>query len=107
MSGEPQITSTHSHPKMEELVKKLLNAYDFYGHIIIQIIEDSAGDLHIIECNARFGGASTLSIAVGLDSFYWFLLEAQGVDVDSYPFSRSMQEKRQIRGATDLVIELK
>jgi carbamoyl-phosphate synthase large subunit len=76
-----------------------------YGHAVFQLIQSSTGGLHVIECNARFGGASTLSIAAGLDSFYWFLLEACGDSLSQYPFARCRRELRQIRFARDLVID--
>jgi carbamoyl-phosphate synthase large subunit len=60
--------------------------------------------MHVIECNARFGGASTTGIAAGVSSFYWSILEAQGVDVDDYSFSRIMGEIRQIRVPSDIYI---
>jgi carbamoyl-phosphate synthase large subunit len=104
VNGESQITTTLAHPKMEQLAITLLEAFGFYGHIIFQVIESEDGGLHIIECNPRFGGASSLSVAVGLDSFYWFLLEAAGVNVDDYPFGRLSQQKKQIRAVSDTVI---
>jgi carbamoyl-phosphate synthase large subunit len=91
---------------MEKLVSDLLNEFNFYGHIIFQIIEDKEGLLHIVECNPRFGGASTLAIAAGLDSFYWFLLESQGENINNHLFVRSTGEKRQIRAMADLVISV-
>ncbi|MNC49272.1 carbamoyl phosphate synthase-like protein [compost metagenome] len=71
--------------------------------MIFQVIIDHAGEYHFIECNTRFGGASRLSVEAGLDSFYWFLLEAEGNDLAEYPFVRSAQEKRLIRYAEDLI----
>jgi carbamoyl-phosphate synthase large subunit len=76
-----------------------------YGHIVLQVLMDENENLHVIECNSRFGGASTLSIASGLDSFYWFMLEANQVDLDSYPFTRSKVEKKQVRFPEDLITD--
>ena len=75
-----------------------------YGHCVWQVLEDAVGGLHIIECNCRYGGASNLSLKAGLDSFYWFLLEAQGVDVSDYPFFRSRQDLQQVRFAQDTYV---
>ena len=58
--------------------------------------------IHIIECNARVGGASTVSIAAGLDIFYWSLLEADGANLHEQPFTRIIGEVRQIRVAEDV-----
>lgn len=75
-----------------------------YGHVMFQFIKDYSGDIHIIECNARFGGASTLSLAMGLDSFYWFIQESRGIPSEQLSFDRSQTEKRLIRHAEDLIL---
>jgi carbamoyl-phosphate synthase large subunit len=104
INGESKITCTKDNKKIEKLICGILKCLSFYGHVIFQIIEDGDGELHIIECNPRFGGASTLSLAAGLDSFYWFLRESQGLNVDSYTFS--ITDKKQIRYSKDLVINI-
>ena len=59
----------------------------------------------IIEVNARFGGASTASIAVGLDVWYWSLLDFFGADdQNQYIFKRLKSDIRQIRHLTDIYI---
>ena len=83
---------------------KIAEALKFFGHIVIQIIVDKDNQIHIIECNCRFGGASTLSIDMGLDSFYWFLLETQKSKLDKYDFIRKEIDKKQIRYTMDLII---
>jgi len=44
-----------------------------------------------------------LSLAYGLDSLYWFLLESQGESLRDYPFVRSGKDKRLIRYAEDRI----
>jgi carbamoyl-phosphate synthase large subunit len=105
VGGESQVTSTERHPEAESLCGAIAQMLGIYGHAVFQLIQSSTGGLHVIECNARFGGASTLSIAAGLDSFYWFLLEACGDSLSQYPFARCRRELRQIRFARDLVID--
>ena len=61
--------------KLELITKKLIKSFNFSGHIVLQVLIDSKNCVHILECNARFGGASTLSIVSGLDSFTWFIKE--------------------------------
>lgn len=104
INGESQITSTFRNEKLEQLCADFVGNMSFYGHILLQVIIDETSAFHIIECNSRFGGASTLSLAAGLDSFYWFLLESLGVDIQEYPFLRSKTEKVQIRFPEDIVI---
>ena len=102
--GESQVTTTVRMPKLEQAAMVLVEALGLTGHVICQAIKDSSNNFRFIECNCRFGGASTLSVAAGLDSFYWFLLECQGDDLTQHPFVRSSQELRQIRYLEDLVI---
>ena len=45
------------------------------GHVLAQVMVDSDEQLHLIEINPRFGGASPLAIAAGLQSARWSVLE--------------------------------
>lgn len=105
VNGESQITTSFKNQELETLCASLAEKMCLYGHVVFQVIIDEEKKFHIVECNSRFGGASTLSIEMGLDSFYWFLLESNGTDLDSIPFQRSVVEKKQIRYAEDLIIE--
>jgi len=105
IDGEAQITTTIQNKELEELAAKTADLLDIYGHAVIQvIISDEDGKPYIVECNPRFGGASTCSVSSGLDSFYWFLLESQGEKLTNYPFKRVDFEVRQIRYPTDKVV---
>ena len=86
VEGEARITTCFYDKNIKLLCENIVAELDFYGHIIIQLLIDGQNKYHILECNPRFGGASSLSIAAGLDSFYWFLLEANGNDIEEYPF---------------------
>lgn len=104
VNGESQVTTTVHDATMESKCAAYIEKLQLYGHVVMQLIQDQSGDIHIIECNPRFGGASTLSIAAGLDSFYWFLLEATGADLDAYPFRPVPTCLRQVRYPCDLLI---
>lgn len=104
VNGESQITETMHHPELEAVCARLGEALKLYGHLVFQALLDDQGAIHIIECNARFGGASRLSLEAGLDSFYWFLLEAGGADLRQYPFIRATREKKLVRYAEDMII---
>ena len=104
VNGEAQISETVKNSKIERICIQIVEALKFFGHIVIQIIIDKNNQIHIIECNCRFGGASTLSIEMGLDSFYWFLLETQKIKLEKYRFIRKEINKKQIRYTTDLII---
>jgi carbamoyl-phosphate synthase large subunit len=100
--GESLITATFRNSYVELLAANVLHALRLRGPVVLQALIDPAGFLHVIECNPRFGGASTAGIAAGLDPFYWSLAEANGEDVTPYPFHRIEGEVRQVRVPSDI-----
>ena len=106
VEGESQVTTTFRDPAIEETAGTALEALQLCGPVVMQILIDRAGQPHIIECNSRFGGASTAGIAAGLDSLYWSLAEAAGNDVAALPFARISGEVRQVRLPADTHIIL-
>lgn len=102
VSGESQVTTTFSNAFLEEQAISVLAALQLRGPVVMQaIIVD--GGIQVIECNPRFGGASTASIAAGLDSLSWSLNETLGEAVPP-TFQRRAGEIRQIRMPVDRVI---
>ena len=100
--GESQITTTFRDTFLERLCSEMGEMLQLSGHVMFQLIKD--GDRYLVlECNPRIGGASTLSLEVGLDSFYWHFLEAQGKSLVDFPFNRSPTEKTLIRYPEDLI----
>lgn len=102
IGGESQITTTFRDARIENVMRDVLSALRLRGPAVLQALVDAEGGVHVIECNTRFGGASTASIAAGLDIFYWSLLEARGDDLSLYPFERVAGEVKQIRLPTDI-----
>lgn len=103
-NGESKITTLYNNHELEKIARKFFQSLDFYGHVMLQVIVDKSGSYHILECNPRFGGASTLAISAGLESFYWFILEAMGITLDNYQFIYSPITLRQIRYKSDLIV---
>lgn len=103
--GESQVSVTVSRPDIKKICVDAAGHLGLRGHVLFQIIEDenSAGSLHLLECNCRFGGASSLSIAAGLDSFYWFFRECCGDDLSGTPFLENKQLLRQVRYPEDKI----
>lgn len=101
--GESQITRTANEPVMEQIASEMAQKIGLYGHVMFQVIKNGEG-VHVVECNPRFGGASTLSLAAGLDSFYWFLLESSGKSLDEIFFIRNEQPLTLIRYPQDLIL---
>lgn len=104
VDGESQITSSIKHKEIESVCINAALRLGIYGHAVFQILEDTNGLVHMIECNARFGGASTLSMAMGLNSVQWFIQESLGQTPS--PFVRSSREMRQVRYPEDQVFLL-
>lgn len=102
VDGESQVTTTFQNSEIETMMRHILHALKLRGSVVVQAIIDEKNNIHIIECNARFGGASTAAIAAGLDIFYWSLLESYGADVNEYPFNRILGEVRQVRIPNDI-----
>lgn len=102
VSGESHVTTSFRDAHLEQAAVELIKALNLRGPIVLQAIITDAGPA-VIECNPRFGGASTASIAVGLDSLFWSMAEAQ-VD-DFHPtYNRAVEEIRQVRFLCDRVI---
>lgn len=104
VDGESRVTTTYRDAELEACCQRVIEAYGLTGPVVLQLLRDENGKAHIIEINARFGGASTTSIAVGLDLWFWTLTEASGGDVASLPFARLRGEVKQIRVPHDIHI---
>jgi len=101
VNGESQITKTIIDQPLENSFFKIINSMNLYGHIILQAIVDEESNIHVIECNPRFGGASAISIKSGLDSFYWLYLESRGEDIQRHKFMKINREIKQVRSHRD------
>ena len=103
INGESQVTYTLPDSPFLPQIERILSSLKLSGPVVLQAIIRQ-GKLHIIECNTRFGGASTLGIKAGVDSLFWSLSESLGEDVNALPVSLCEQTIRQIRAATDFYL---
>lgn len=103
VNGESQVTETFRDEKLETMFAEFAERIDIYGHAVFQAIVTASGSCRIIECNARWGGASHLAVAAGLDSLYWFFLEAGGANLDEYLFLRAKPTQRLVRYPEDRI----
>lgn len=101
VNGESQVTTLINHPKLEKISLRFAEALSLYGHSVFQAIEKENGDIYFIECNPRFGGASTLSIQAGLHSFDWYLLEASGKGIVPEMFYKQRIPLKMVRYPKD------
>lgn len=104
VNGESQVTTTCTNEGAAAVCAQVARQLQLTGHLVFQLLEDETGGIHVIECNCRFGGASSLSIAAGLDSFYRALLEATGNNLDNVPFTPSKKIIKQVRYPADRYI---
>lgn len=102
VNGESQVTSTLRSEGLEATIIQFLSSLALFGPIVLQLILAENGEVHVVECNCRFGGATTLSIHAGLDLLYWTLMTV--IDNDFKPmFRRINNEVRQIRFPMDVI----
>ena len=69
VNGESQITQSITDKDLENSFKNIISSLDLYGHVILQAIIGIDNTINVIECNPRFGGASSISIKSGLIVF--------------------------------------
>lgn len=100
--GESRITTTFLDAEIESKSKIIIEKLALSGPVVLQGIVDREGATHFIECNARFGGASTASIAAGLDLLYWSFQQVIGIKIDARCFVRSRSDIRQVRVSEDI-----
>lgn len=104
IDGESKISTTFYDENVEKSARNIIHELNLYGHIMLQMIIDESGQLFVIECNPRFGGASTLSVKAGLDSFKWAYLESLNIDINNIPFKKINTKIRQVRYSKDFYI---
>ncbi|GIP19113.1 hypothetical protein J40TS1_47550 [Paenibacillus montaniterrae] len=102
VDGESQITKVLDHPSISGLISKAALLLGLEGHVMFQVFEDEHEMLWIIECNARIGGASTLSMYAGLDSINWWISECGGKNVAESPVV--IKKIKQVRYKKDLLL---
>lgn len=67
-AGESSVSRVERRPELESMSMRLCAAIGLVGHAVVQAFDDERSGPRFIEVNPRFGGASNLSIAAGLDS---------------------------------------
>ncbi len=87
VDGESKVTTTFRKVDWESDLGELAARIGLRGHGLIQAIVDKKSRLHLLEINARLGGATPLALACGLRSIEWFLREADGDELgETAPF---------------------
>jgi carbamoyl-phosphate synthase large subunit len=74
VGGESKVSTIIEDVNIDHIVRSLLVGIGVQGHSVTQIIVNENG-YHIVECNPRLGGASTLAMESGLKSVNWYIDE--------------------------------
>jgi len=96
-NGESLITTIFRSENLESELIQLAELIGLAGHINIQVILGENDEVFLLECNPRYGGASSISLAAGLDSFYWFMSEQSFSDDEVFVVADSFNGFKQIR----------
>ena len=104
VNGESQITTTFRNVEIEAKARHVFAMLNLNGPVVMQAIITQDCELAVIEVNARFGGASTTALAVGLDGLFWSCAQSFGVMNRSPEFQRSEGEVRQVRFPVDILL---
>ncbi|EQB39185.1 hypothetical protein M947_08500 [Sulfurimonas hongkongensis] len=101
VNGESKITTIVHDENLAQKASDFVTYHKIQGHSVLQVLQNEKGSF-LIECNARFGGASTLSDYAGLKSFLWFLQESNKEDLQVNITNKII---KQIRQDKDIYIE--
>lgn len=104
IDGESKVTKTFKNTKYEKIILKIIDELKLYGHCMIQCIIDINDNVNVIECNPRFGGASSLSVFCGLDSFHWFIYESLNGNMNDLKIDLNKKEVQQVRYKNDIYL---
>jgi carbamoyl-phosphate synthase large subunit len=101
VDGEAKITSTFQSKKIEDLAIKLATELKLTGISVLQGFILANGETRIIECNARFGGATTASINSGIPFFDLALFDLLGEPTEKMLLKIERKQLKQVRAPFD------
>ncbi len=104
IDGEAKVSKTFNNYEIRKAANEIICHLNLYGHIMLQMFVTENNKFFLIECNPRFGGASTLSIKAGLESFKWAYMEAMHVDISKLECKISRKAITQVRISNDIYI---
>lgn len=102
VDGESVISTVVDDPELESLSLEVCSRIGLCGHNTVQAFRLEDGQPSFIEINPRFGGASSLSIAAGLDSPARVLALANA-DMSALAVRPVVRGMRLVRYKTDLL----
>ena len=91
--------------EIQSVVANAAEKLNIEGHCLFQgIRSQETNSFILIECNPRVGGASSLSMKVGLTSLLWFANEQKHIKLPHTKFSQKTQISQMIRVPKDFYI---
>ena len=89
--GKTVVGRTVDHPKLSALVTDLLRRLEMHGPCNVQVIEDTCGQLFVIEINPRLAaGGLTLAVRAGANIPAMMLALSQGLEVPPVDYLRNL-----------------
>lgn len=106
INGESAVSTVqYEDEEIQSIVSKTANALNIEGHCVFQGIRSKETNSFIlIECNPRVGGASSLSMKVGLTSLLWFAHEQKLIKIEQRKFEQRSDISQMIRVPKDFYI---
>jgi carbamoyl-phosphate synthase large subunit len=103
IEGEAKITSTVANGELEKLSREIADLLGVRGIAVIQFIIDPGGQVWVVECNARVGGATTASVAAGAPLFELLLSDNLDLPYAELAKGMALKEITQIRAEKDFI----
>ena len=101
IDGEAKVTTTFLNKEIEDLAINLTRAIGVTGISVVQGFILPNDEILVIECNARFGGATTASINSGIPMFDLALFNLIGKSTDFLLSCVNRKNIRQVRASFD------
>ena len=101
IDGEAKVTSTFSNSDIEKISLDVCRELEITGICVLQGFITEDNNFVILECNTRFGGATTASINSGVPLLDLLLLDALQMDFNSVLKSIKRKNIVQVRAVHD------
>jgi len=106
INGESAVSTVqHNDEEIQNIVLETAKVLNIDGHCVFQGIRaKETNSFILIECNPRVGGASSLSMKVGLTSLLWFANEEKLIKLEQTKFEKRAEISQMIRVPKDFYI---
>ena len=105
IQGESKITKIFRNEELERLAIETSRLLGITGICVIQGILEKSGQVSILECNARIGGATTASIYAGLPLLELLIQHPNMRDEEVLLKNLNLRNLRQVRVSVDRIYD--